>query len=154
MQPQHVVDRRGTLPAPERRRLLARRMHVGMPVDDHAALLLTVVPAKAGTHTPCAIDRPGRMGPRFRGDDTESVARSSTRHSHIFAACARSSSSLTSVPQPGPVGSTISPFSITGGWVRSFGFHGTSSTSYSEIRRLGMTAAKCPQMIADKGPLK
>src|SRR5439155_24928113 len=125
------------LAAPERRRLLARRMHVGVPVDDHGCLtkgLSVVVPAI----------------PAF--------ARTTPRMLHvlpyIFAACARSSSSFTSVPQPGPVGSTISPFSITGGWVRSFGFHGTSSTSYSLMRRLGTTAATCPQMIADYGPLK
>jgi hypothetical protein len=29
----------------------------------------TVVPAKAGTHTPCALDRSVAMGSRFRGND-------------------------------------------------------------------------------------
>src|SRR5262249_48038482 len=38
MQPQHVIDGRGTLPAPERCGLLARRMDVGVPVDDHGCL--------------------------------------------------------------------------------------------------------------------
>src|SRR5207237_1319812 len=54
-----------------------------------------------------------------------------------FAACARSAASSTSVPQPGPVGSTISPVSTRIGCVRSFCFHGTSSTSSSPMRKLG-----------------
>src|ERR1700756_1876477 len=39
MESEHVLDRGRTLPAPERRRLFARRMHMGMPVDDHALSL-------------------------------------------------------------------------------------------------------------------
>jgi hypothetical protein len=31
--------------------------------------LPTVVPAKAGTHTPCLRDQPVAMGSRFRGND-------------------------------------------------------------------------------------
>jgi hypothetical protein len=31
----------------------------------------TVVPAKAGTHTPCTLDGLVVMGPRFRGDDSK-----------------------------------------------------------------------------------
>jgi hypothetical protein len=29
-----------------------------------------VVPAKAGTHTPCTIESPVAIGPRLRGDDS------------------------------------------------------------------------------------
>ena len=35
VQAEHIVDSRRTLPAPERVRLLAQRMHMGVPVDDH-----------------------------------------------------------------------------------------------------------------------
>src|SRR5436305_11183907 len=80
MQPEHILDRRRTLPAPERRRLLARRVHMRMPINDHG---------------------------------------------FCFAACVRSAASSISVPHPGPVGSTMSPFSTRNGLVRSFCFQGT-----------------------------
>src|SRR3954451_12516054 len=73
---------------------------------------------------------------------------------HIFGGCARMTASLTAVPQPGPVGRRRSPFSITYGLVRSFAFHGTSSTSNSMIRKLGIAAQKCALMILASGPLK
>jgi hypothetical protein len=37
VQPQHVLDGGRTMSLPERQRLLAGRMNVGMPIDDHAA---------------------------------------------------------------------------------------------------------------------
>src|SRR5262245_20958582 len=49
----------------------------------HVARLppLSVVPAQAGTHTPCALDRAGVMGPRLRGDDSGEDA---APHSILF----------------------------------------------------------------------
>src|SRR5262249_17889336 len=111
VQPQYIVDGGRTLAAPERRRLLALGINVGMPV--HARL---------------------RRPP--------------------WGGCGRSAASSTSVPQPGLVGSTISPFSTWRGMVRNFCFHGTSSTSSSPMRKFGTAAAKCDDMTADSGPLK
>src|SRR5258705_8909356 len=76
------------------------------------------------------------------------------RAHHVLGGCARMMASLTAVPQPGPVGRTSSPFSITYGLVRSFDFQGTSSTSNSMMRKLGIAAQKCALMILASGPLK
>ena len=50
--------------------------------------------------------------------------------------------SFTSTPQPGPSGSTSSPFSITGGGVNS-SRQETLSISISITRKFGMVAEKC-----------
>src|SRR5258708_3730507 len=105
VQAQHVVDGGRAVAAPERRRLLARRMHMGVPVDDHV-----------GSYP---SDRGGMCA---------------------FTACARSSSSFTSVPQPGPVGTMNSPFWMTGGGVCEFALPAAPPPPYFQMRALAMNA--------------
>ena len=68
--------------------------------------------------------------------------------------CARITSSFTSTPQPGPVGNTSSPFSITGTGVTRSSFQGTSSMSISITRKFGIAAHICALISEPMWPLK
>ncbi len=68
--------------------------------------------------------------------------------------CARTTSSLISVPQPMPVGISSSPASITGGLVTTVSFQGTSSISISMTRKFGMAAHRCALISELRWPLK
>jgi len=66
--------------------------------------------------------------------------------------CARTASSFTSAPQPGPCGTISSPLSMTGAAVTRSPFHGTSSTSISMMRKLGIAAQKCALIRVARSP--
>ena len=61
---------------------------------------------------------------------------------HRFTGCAAIASSLMSVPHPGRSGIVNIPFSIKGKSVTKSSRQGTSSTSISMIRKLGMAAQR------------
>src|SRR5262249_24013670 len=73
-------------------------------------------------------------------------------HARRFGGCAFTAASLTSVPQPGPVGKTRCPFTILGTVVTSSSYQGTTSGSISMIRRFGTIAQKCAFMHVDSQP--
>src|SRR4051794_12216442 len=67
------------------------------------------------------------------------------------AGWARTASSFTSVPQPGPDGSLRCPRSILGATVTRSSYQGTKSLSISIIRRFGTVAAKCVLIVVASG---
>src|SRR5207247_9610843 len=73
-------------------------------------------------------------------------------HQRLFGGCAFTAASLTSVPQPAPVGSTRWPFSIFGTVVTSSSYHGTTSGSIPLIRRLCLTAQMWAFFCVDSQP--
>ena len=68
--------------------------------------------------------------------------------------CARTNSSLTSAPQPGPFGKTRWPSSMTGGAVTISSFHLMSSMSISMTLKFGTAAQKCALIRLPRWPLK
>src|SRR4051812_9691363 len=61
-------------------------------------------------------------------------------------------SSLTSAPQPGRVGTISSPFAIIGGCETRSSFHGTSSMSISMMEKLGMAAQRWALISVEMWP--
>ncbi len=65
---------------------------------------------------------------------------------------ARTAASFTSMPQPGALGSTSSPFSITGTEVTNSSRQATLSMSISMMRKFGTTAEKCALIMLHRWP--
>src|SRR5207245_1548067 len=139
--------------APERALPLARLLEK-MPPRDRTILRRLEAVVEGGA---VVVDRGrqavGAQAERVRWPGLPGVARGIVAgHQRARGGCARTASSLTSVPQPGPAGRTSEPWLTSGRTVTRSSYHGTRSGSISMMRKFGTTAQKWALIIVARWP--